>query len=149
MTTVYLDACCLNRPFDDQSQPRIRLEAEAVLIILERIQKAEWAWTSSTVLDLEIDQTPDAERRARMNLLTQAAQRHVQVEAIQETRARDLVALGLAAMDALHLACAESSGADVFLTTDDRLLRIAARLSEQLRVRVMNPLNFVEETTAK
>lgn len=26
---VYLDACCLNRPFDDQTQGRIRLEAEA------------------------------------------------------------------------------------------------------------------------
>jgi len=24
---VYLDACCLNRPFDDQSQDRIRLES--------------------------------------------------------------------------------------------------------------------------
>ncbi|MBE2197400.1 MAG: hypothetical protein IAE79_02240 [Anaerolinea sp.] len=25
---VYLDVCCLNRPFDDQSQERIQLEAE-------------------------------------------------------------------------------------------------------------------------
>jgi hypothetical protein len=24
---IYLDVCCLNRPFDDQTQQRIRLEA--------------------------------------------------------------------------------------------------------------------------
>ena len=34
MPTVYLDVCCLNRPFDDQTQDRIRLESEAVLLIL-------------------------------------------------------------------------------------------------------------------
>lgn len=33
---VYLDICCLKRPFDDQSQPRIHLEAEAVLALLWR-----------------------------------------------------------------------------------------------------------------
>jgi hypothetical protein len=33
---IYLDVCCLNRPFDDQCQERIRLESEAILLILER-----------------------------------------------------------------------------------------------------------------
>lgn len=27
---IYLDACALNRPLDDQNQMRIRLEADAV-----------------------------------------------------------------------------------------------------------------------
>ena len=30
---VYLDVCALNRPLDDQSQMRIRLEADAVALI--------------------------------------------------------------------------------------------------------------------
>ena len=30
LSRVYFDTCALNRPFDDQSQARIRLEAEAV-----------------------------------------------------------------------------------------------------------------------
>ena len=25
MTTIYLDACCLDRPFDDLTQDRVRL----------------------------------------------------------------------------------------------------------------------------
>ena len=35
---VYLDNCCFNRPFDDQRQVRIRLEAEAKLYIQEQIR---------------------------------------------------------------------------------------------------------------
>ena len=32
---IYLDVCCLNRPFDAQSQPRIRLETEVTTEVLE------------------------------------------------------------------------------------------------------------------
>ena len=28
---IYLDNCCFNRPYDDQSQPRIRFETQAKL----------------------------------------------------------------------------------------------------------------------
>ncbi|BAY02118.1 hypothetical protein ACOWPH_21415 [Anabaena sp. PCC 7938] len=31
---IYLDVCCLNRPFDDQTQWRTRLETEAILEII-------------------------------------------------------------------------------------------------------------------
>jgi hypothetical protein len=31
---LYLDMCCMKRPFDDQSHPRFRLESEAVLGLL-------------------------------------------------------------------------------------------------------------------
>ena len=30
---VYLDNCCYNRPFDEQTQPSVRLETEAKLLI--------------------------------------------------------------------------------------------------------------------
>jgi hypothetical protein len=44
MNKIYLDTCCLNRPFDDQTQERIRLESEAMLAILSRIEKGEWEY---------------------------------------------------------------------------------------------------------
>jgi len=47
MTKIYLDVCCLNRPFDDQTQARIRLEAEAVLIILAQCETGHWEWIGS------------------------------------------------------------------------------------------------------
>lgn len=149
MPTIYLDACCLNRPFDDQSQPRVHLESEAVLIILARLKTREWEWLGSSVLDLEIDQATDLTRRARIRLLVTAAHRVVSVQAAEAERGRELSALGIPAVDALHIACAESGGADVFLTTDDRLLRQAMRLTAQLRVRVENPLTWIKEQTDK
>jgi predicted nucleic acid-binding protein len=60
-------------------------------------------------------------------------------------RALQLEALGFGAVDALHLACAESTKADVLLTTDDGLLRLAARFAGQLRVRVANPVTWLSE----
>ena len=35
---IYLDVCSFNRPFDDQSQLRIRLEAEAKLKIQDEVR---------------------------------------------------------------------------------------------------------------
>lgn len=34
-STLYLDCCCYNRPYDDMSQPRINYEAEMILSILD------------------------------------------------------------------------------------------------------------------
>ncbi|MFL6208862.1 MAG: PIN domain-containing protein [Pyrinomonadaceae bacterium] len=145
MVQVYLDACCLNRPFDDQTQNRIRLEAEAVLLILSQVEAGRWQWVGSEALDYEIEQTPNAERRMRVRLMTKAVHRSIKVEAAEEARAQQLATLGFHALDALHLACAESGGADVLLTTDDRLLRLAVRLSAQLHIRVENPLTWLQE----
>ena len=50
---IYLDVSCLNRPFDDQAQVRIRLEAEAVLLILERFDDGAWEQVSSDMAAIE------------------------------------------------------------------------------------------------
>ena len=59
-------------------------------------------------------------------------------------RGIELEKLGFAAFDALHLACAESGRTDVFLTTDDKLLKRTTRFVEQLHVRVANPLKWLQ-----
>ena len=38
---IYLDCCCLHRPFDDRRQERVRIEAEAVEAILLRIERGD------------------------------------------------------------------------------------------------------------
>jgi predicted nucleic acid-binding protein len=52
--------------------------------------------------------------------------------------------IGFGAYDALHLACAEHGNADVFLTTDDQLLRLATEKAEMLAVKVDNPLTWLK-----
>jgi len=63
MKKIYLDVWCLNRPFDDQTQDRIRMEAEAILLILKNFEVGKWQWIGCEVLDFEIEQTPDLEGR--------------------------------------------------------------------------------------
>ena len=47
---VYLDTCCLNRPYDDQSQPRIQLESAAVLSIMEQVSSGRIHLANGSVL---------------------------------------------------------------------------------------------------
>ena len=145
-----LDACCLNRPFDDQSQVRVHLESEAVLAIVERAEDALWMLLSSEALEFELSQTPDPQRRVRTLKLLSAAQQCVAVSATESVRAQSLRAVyGLRALDALHLACAETLRADVFLTTDDRLLRTIHRMAaSSLPFAVANPLNWLTDILA-
>jgi hypothetical protein len=62
---IYLDMCCLKRPFDDQSQPRIRLETEAVLGLLA-IESDEVSFVRSPALMLENSFNPIRERASRV-----------------------------------------------------------------------------------
>jgi predicted nucleic acid-binding protein len=60
-------------------------------------------------------------------------------------RSHELEKSGFIGFDALHLACAESGKAEVFLTTDDRLLRHAKRHAKDLRIKVENPLEWIKD----
>jgi predicted nucleic acid-binding protein len=145
MITIYLDVCCLNRPFDDQAQARIRLESEAVLLILGRIHSGEWRWAGSVVLNAEIARNPDRERANRVEVLLQGAAEIVALDDKIEERGLELEALGFGAFDALHLAAAERAGVDVFLTTDDELVRRAQRHEDRFQIRIANPLAWLNE----
>ena len=145
---VYLDVCCLQRPFDDQRQERVRLEAEAVRLILRRVEAGQLAWLTSEVVDYEIAQTPDPERALKASLLADCAAAKLVVDNDVTARATQLENLGFGGYDALHLACAESGPVELFFTTDDKLLKRAARHAADLRLRVVNPLAWLEEITA-
>lgn len=143
--SVYLDVCCLGRPFDDQTQPRIHMEAEAIAAILLRARRGELRWISSEVVDYEIERTPDATRRARMRNAAADASQAVRVNQSIRMRANELSAAGLDPFDALHVACAEHGGASVLLTADDVLVRRTHRLGNTLKIRVINPLTWLGE----
>lgn len=142
---IYLDVCCLNRPFDDNAQDRIRLESETVLTILKRYQGRSWSLLGSEVIDFEISQIPDDERRQKVMLLSAVLQPCIIVDVNAEKRAIELGKLGFRSIDALHIACAEKGKADVLLTTDDDLLRRALQYKESLKVRVETPVKWLME----
>lgn len=142
---LYLDACCFNRPFDDQRQNRIRLESEAIILIMDRLHNKEWEWIGSDVLLAELENTPDIDKRRYLMELAEWVHLHVDLTEHVIARATQLEHLGLKSFDAMHVACAESAHADVFLTTDDKLLRTALRERDNLYVTTANPLSWLTE----
>jgi predicted nucleic acid-binding protein len=145
MVRIYLDVCCLNRPFDDQNQDRIHLESEAVRIILKHVKIREYEWIGSSVVEYEIQRTPDLDRRNKVLLLTQAVNKTVKLDETDRTRVTELSSLGFKAFDALHVVCAEKAQVDVLLTTDDKFLKKGIQNSDMLTVRIMNPVSWLQE----
>jgi hypothetical protein len=62
---IYLDTCCYNRPYDDQTQERIHLEGEAVLAIINRRKQSNDEIIGSPVLDFEIGQIENMEKQEK------------------------------------------------------------------------------------
>ncbi len=141
---IYLDCCCLQRPFDDRSQPRIAIEAEAVLVILALCETNRLTLISSDALIFEISRIPDQDRKGDALAILQIAKESVELTTKIESLARKLGALGLKPLDALHLAFASASKVDYFCTCDDKFLKNAKSFHE-INTKVVSPTELVME----
>ena len=63
---IYLDTNVYCRPFDDQSQERIRREATAFVELIELVQERKLDFLNSEILEFEIGRIEDQERLARV-----------------------------------------------------------------------------------
>jgi predicted nucleic acid-binding protein len=139
---IYLDNCCYNRPFDDQSQIRIRLETEAKLYIQDSVRRGDLELVWSYILDFENEANPFEERRNTIVEWRQIAKMDVDESDNVLQTARILQKAGLRAKDALHVSCAVAAGCQYFITTDDILLR---RLQANQEIAGIDPIGFVKE----
>jgi predicted nucleic acid-binding protein len=142
---VYVDVSCLDRPFDDQWQERVRLETEAMLIVFEHFEEGRWDHVSSDMVAVEISAMPDKDRRRRVRSLLPHDDAIAGLSKAIHSRAGVLVNLGFGPADAVHIAAAESQKADILLTCDDKLLRRARRLRDKLGVEVENPVVWIRK----
>jgi predicted nucleic acid-binding protein len=142
---VYLDACCLSRLTDGLGQPRVREEAAAVLRIIDAVIDGQVVLVSSQVLQAEVERNPHLERRAVAEHVLGLALTTVPADSNVWSRAKQLLAFGFNPMDAAHFASAEAGRADVFLSTDDRLLKAAGRAAVVTKLRTANPVPWVIE----
>jgi predicted nucleic acid-binding protein len=137
-----------NRPFDDQSQMRIRLETTAITMIFALIEQGVFSACWSFVLDYENSRNPFAERRTLVQHLAQVCEATVEPdEQIRELAQSFTQNHQVRGRDALHLACADSAGCNYLVTCDDRLISQAKRLRETgvLTVPVINPIDLLRE----
>jgi len=136
---LYLDNCCFNRPFDDQSQMRVRLDTEAKLAIQREVRDGlvELAW--SYLLDFENSANPSEERKESIEGWRRLAATDTAESEVILDLARAIHQVGLKELDALHLAAAISLECDIFLTTDDGILKRREKISG---IRILNPIDF-------
>ena len=140
---IYLDTCCLNRPFDSQDQERVRLESEAVLFILSRCRDGKWRLAASDILDMELAESPNLAKLARVRALYSLAHERLTVTAEVRARAQRLQESGMKIFDSLHLALAETYRQNVLLTTDDSFL--SAAHGAGTTIAVANPATWLME----
>jgi hypothetical protein len=69
MKRLYLDTCCYNRPYDDLTQERIHLESEAIVAIIKRGQEHIDEIVGSDIIELEMEQSDDEIRKAKVKIL--------------------------------------------------------------------------------
>jgi predicted nucleic acid-binding protein len=141
---IYLDNCCFNRPFDDQSQLRILLESEAKLKIQENIRSGVYKLVWSYMLDYENSKNPFLERRKQIFKWQSYSEDDIEEDEHILKTAAIMRLHGIRKLDALHLACAIQAKADFFLTTDDGILKKAGKIDN---IQIADPIGFVKEAS--
>jgi len=141
---VYLDICSWYRPFDDQSQIRIRMEAEAVQIILEMSDLGQIEISISDIIFYENSGTKDLVKMQNVKELLKSCNNYIPYDQNIQKRAFELSKEGLAPLDALHLASAETGGVEYFVTTDDKFQKRYDQLHDRIRTKMLNPIDFVK-----
>jgi len=122
-SAIYLDVCALCRPFDDQSFLRIRLETEAVNMILSKVKSGSYSLMVSPAHTREIAAIEDRLERTELEAILANWGQKVNVDNTEtRIKAEKLAKLGFGVADAAHVAFAEQSGAP-FISVDDRLIK--------------------------
>ena len=141
---VYLDMCCFNRPYDDQSQMKVALEAQSKLHIQAMIAAGELDLVGSYTLDYECGNNPYEMRRKAIQQFVKTHMKYYvgpERAALIEEKARPIMLTGIKEKDALHLAAAIYAECAFFISTDKRLLRYQTE-----EIRLVTPVEFIAET---
>ena len=145
---IYMDNCCLARPFDDLTQMIIRNEADAKMYIQSLVKFDSVSLYSSYMLYFEISGIPTESNREHITkFVSDYSAVYIDEEYENEIvpLATEIMDTGVRRKDSIHLACALIAGCDYLITTDKRMLKYKTE-----KLKVVNPIEFVtmwEETT--
>ncbi len=136
--------CSIQRPLDTRSQVRIAVESEAILGVLDLCDLRQLELIVSDPLLFEARRNPHPVRQQFAFEVLGKATIVVRSGPRLEARTQELMASGIRALDAMHLASAEEAHADFFCTCDDRLARRAKGIAD-LATNVVSPLDLIAE----
>ena len=141
---IYLDNCCYNRPFDDQSQLKIKIETEAKLYIQQEILNGSFELVWSHILEHENDMNPFDMRKTTISDWRTIASICVEENEEILVFAESLLPAGIQPKDALHISCARYSKCDYFITTDKKLINKSID-----GIKIISPIDFINELEEK
>ncbi|MBL1208973.1 PIN domain-containing protein [Geminocystis sp. GBBB08] len=140
---IYLDVCCLNRPFDDWKQDRNCLEGEAIIEIFKKFSLSNYQLINSEAIEAELKRMTNLDKLKEIKKLLKIAKFKVRLNQEIDERSQEIKKLGFGIYDSFHIACAEYAKVDILLTTDDRFLKKAVRYSKVLKIREENPVSWL------
>jgi predicted nucleic acid-binding protein len=135
---IYLDNCCFNRPYDDQTHLKVALETLAKLHIQELVLKRELDIVWSYILRFENSQNIFEAKRAAIAQWEHFSVRFVEKSDEIIALARQIAESGIKPTDSLHIACAITAQCDYIITVDNRMLKY-----QDNRITVCNPVDFI------
>ncbi|MEQ8751925.1 MAG: hypothetical protein RID09_00210 [Coleofasciculus sp. G1-WW12-02] len=99
---------------------------------MERIRARQWQLIESEAIAVELGKMRNLEKKNYILELLELATVTQEINENIDLRSQQLEGLGFGLYDSFHLACAEAAQADIFLSTDDRLLKNPIRHQEAL-----------------
>ena len=143
---IYLDNCCFNRPYDDQSLLSVFLETQAKLALQQLVLNGYLELYWSFILDFENSANPDTIIKEEIFNWRNIATKIIHSNDNIVNNAKEINILGFGKKDSLHLASAIKSNIDFFITVDKGILK-KRHLVQNLQI--FNPievLSIIEET---
>ena len=140
MLKIYLDNCCYNRPYDDQTQIRIRLETEAKLHIQSSIVKGDIEVVWSYMLIFENSKNTNVAKKNAIISFSKNAKETIMANETIIKNANEIKNSGIKEADALHIACAIEGACDYFVTTDDRVLKYTNE-----KISILDPIDLIKK----
>lgn len=138
---IYLDNCCYNRSYDDQSQLRVMQESNSIKEIQHLIINKNLELVTSFILLYENDKNKNLTKKQKISDFIKFhttfyinANREQNISKI----AQPIIATGIKQYDAYHVACAIYSNCNYFITVDDRLLKYQTK-----NLPIITPIEFI------
>ena len=135
---VYLDNCCFNRPYDDQTNIKVEVETKAKLYIQALIADGAVDLVWSYMLDFENSKNTHHQKAMAIQKWQDLSVLDVDeaVEIIEISKV--IQSTGIKPADSLHIACAIYGDSDCFITVDNRLLKYKSD-----KIIICDPIEFL------
>ena len=140
---IYLDMCCYNRPYDDQTSLKVAMETQSKIHIQNLVKAGKYDLIGSYTLDYEVSRNPfEMRRNSIVNFIAENIKGYVGEERadILKPIAEYIMGQGVKEKDAYHVASAIYAKCEYFISTDIRLLKYRTD-----KIRLVTPIEFVVE----